>query len=315
MTDQQLDPIKPSKTSVMAVDRIMALIPRSIDEAWRLSEAFVLAGMVPNSLEVKNDQKATTARVMTVMLKGMEVGLGPASALQSIMVINQKPCIYGDGASSLVNASGIVEYIKTDITGTSWGPGYKVTVTLKRRDQSEPIVRSFSYEDAKRAGLANKSGPWTYYPERQCYWRAWSWAARDGASDALMGLAIKEEVDDFKIEQAREQRLDTSDLDAGLPPPKQIEAPKEDLPTGVWIEKVDPDAHPDWSKKKWGLGALEIVTGLKEVKTLEEFHKYLSKNESGISNVREHAHQDVVEAVDFAVQNKSVELGQTIRKT
>lgn len=81
---------------------------------------------------------------MIGILKGMEVGYGPATALQIIMIINNKPCLYGDGASALVNASGKIEWQKKETTQDSWAPGYKVTITMKRRDQTEPVSRSFS---------------------------------------------------------------------------------------------------------------------------------------------------------------------------
>lgn len=219
----------PIKSPILATGKVLSIVPQNLDEAYRLSEAFVMAGMAPKSYVVEKqdaggnnikgtvDHKATCARVMIGIMHGMAIGYAPTIALANIMIINNKACLYGDGASALINKSGIVEYIKTDITGETWGPLFKVTVSLKRKDQSEPIVRSFTYEDAKRAKLLGKYGPWQDYPERQCYWRAWSWAARDGASDALMGLHVAEEVQDYKIEQAREHKLDTSDLDAGLP--------------------------------------------------------------------------------------------------
>lgn len=211
-----------TKTQVTAQHDIMAITPRNLDEAWRMADAFRMAGMVPKSLEGKSD-KETTAKVMLAILKGAEVGYGPVTAVSTIMIINNKTCLYGDGASALVQSSGKIDWIKTDIEGGkngAWGEGYKVTVSLKRKDQSEPYVRTFSFEDAKRARLNGKQGPWTEYPERQCYWRAWSWAARDGASDALMGLSVAEEVRDYETEQRRIAKTDISDLDDA---PKQIQ--------------------------------------------------------------------------------------------
>jgi hypothetical protein len=204
------------RAQVNAQASVMALTPRNLDEAWRMAEAFRTAGMVPKSLEGKGE-KETTAKVMLAILKGAEVGYAPVTAVSTIMIINNKTCLYGDGATALVQSSGKVEWIKTSIeskdSSGKWGEGYKVTVSLKRKDQEEPYVRCFSFEDAKRARLTGKQGPWTDYPERQCYWRAWSWCARDGAADALMGLAVAEEVRDYAIEAARGGKTDTSDLD------------------------------------------------------------------------------------------------------
>jgi hypothetical protein len=208
----------PMPVLVQAQREVMAIMPRNMDEAWKMANAFVLANMVPKSLEGKSPDE-TKAKVMLAICKGSEVGYAPVTAVSTIMVINNKACIYGDGATALVQNSGKVEWIKTKIESKDdsgkWGEGYKVTVILKRKDQEEPYVRSFSFDDAKRARLAGKQGPWTDYPERQCYWRAASWAYRDGAADTLMGLAVAEEVRDYETEAAREHIADTSSLDDG----------------------------------------------------------------------------------------------------
>ena len=210
-------PKQPANPITLQAQReVMAIMPRTMDEAWKMANAFVLANMVPRSLEGKTAEE-TKAKVMLAICKGSEVGYAPVTAVSTIMVINNKACLYGDGATALVQNSGKVEWIKTKIESKDnsgkWGEGYKVTVSLKRKDQDDPYVRSFSYEDAKRARLLGKQGPWTDYPERQCYWRAASWAYRDGVSDALMGLSVAEEVRDYETEAARAHVADTSSLD------------------------------------------------------------------------------------------------------
>lgn len=213
---QEVAKIAPLPVQVHAHSDIQAIAVRNMDEAWKMACAFHAAGMVPRSLEGKNDAE-TKAKVMLAICKGSEVGYAPVTAVSTIMIINNKACIYGDGATALVQNSGKVEWIKTEIVSKGdtgkWGEGYKVTVSLKRKDQQEPYIRSFSFEDAKRARLHGKVGPWTDYPERQCYWRAASWAYRDGCADALMGLAVAEEVQDYATEAGRDHKADTSSLD------------------------------------------------------------------------------------------------------
>lgn len=204
------------KLEVRAQREVMVIMPTTIDEVYRTADLFRLAGMVPKSLQGKND-KETNAKVALAIMKGSEVKIGPVTAVSTIMVVNNKASIYGDGAKALVLASGKIEYEKVEIDGTWNDKTYKVTVRMKRWDQKEEVVRSFSYQDAQRAGLIGKGGadaPWTRYPERQTYWRAWSWAARDAANDALSGLAVFEEVSDYAIEQRRlHDKPDTSSLD------------------------------------------------------------------------------------------------------
>jgi hypothetical protein len=107
---------------------------------------------------------------------------------------------------------------------------FSITVSLKRRGQNEPYVRSFSKQDATNAGLigrARAGSPWKSYPERQTYWRAWTFAARDGFADALMGLTIAEELEDYAQITAARAPADTSDLGDT---PAQITSKAEEKP-------------------------------------------------------------------------------------
>jgi hypothetical protein len=55
----------------------------------------------------------------------------------------------------------------------------------------------FSMADAKRAGLAGKSGPWSQYPARMLTLRARGFALRNAFADALRGLITAEEAQDY----------------------------------------------------------------------------------------------------------------------
>jgi len=69
-----------------------------------------------------------------------------------------------------------------------------------RSGRSEPITRTFSIEDAKRAGLWQKPGPWTDYPDRMLMMRARAFALRDAFPDVLMGLYLREEFEGVEAE-------------------------------------------------------------------------------------------------------------------
>ena len=49
----------------------------------------------------------------------------------------------------------------------------------------------------KKAGLWGKAGPWSQYPKRMLQMRARSFALRDKFADALSGLLMAEEVQDY----------------------------------------------------------------------------------------------------------------------
>jgi len=172
------------KPAVQSGGTISAMIPTDIDQAFRLANAIALSGMTPKAYG--NDPN----KVFVGILAGAEVGLAPFQALQSIAVINGNPAIWGDGALALVQASGLLEDIEETDDGTT------ATCRVVRRGKETPIVRTFSDEDAKRAGLLGKAGPWTQYRPRMRQMRARSWALRDGFADVLKGLHIAEEVRD-----------------------------------------------------------------------------------------------------------------------
>ncbi len=175
----------PVKAQVNSGNKLAAFVPTSIDEAWRLAGAIASSGMTPKAYG--NDQN----KVMVGIIAGAEVGLTPFAALQSIAVINGNPSLWGDGALALVQASGLLE----DMEETD--DGHTATCRLNRAGRATPIVRSFSMDDAKKAGLAGKAGPWTQYTARMRQMRARAFAMRDGFSDVLKGLHIAEEVRDY----------------------------------------------------------------------------------------------------------------------
>lgn len=167
---------------------IRAIIPQTFEEAWRIASAVAKAGMAPKGL-------STPEQCTIAILHGLEVGMPPMMALQSIALINGRPTIWGDGAMGLVQASGKLQTIKESIEGS--GDNRTATCRLIRVGDPEPKTGRFSMGDAKKAGLLGKQGPWTTYPDRMLQMRARSWALRDGFADVLKGLSIAEEVRDY----------------------------------------------------------------------------------------------------------------------
>lgn len=179
-TEQQRAP----KPPVQAGGTISAMIPTDVDQAYRLAQAIARSGMTPKAYSNDPD------KVFVGILAGAEVGLAPFQALQSIAVINGNPSIWGDGALALVQASGLLEDIEETDDGNT------ATCRVVRKGKPTPVTHTFSMEDAKKAGLAGKAGPWTQYPKRMRQMRARSWALRDAFPDVLKGLHIAEEVRD-----------------------------------------------------------------------------------------------------------------------
>ena len=178
-------PLRPRRRDLMAGSRPRPIVPKSLSEAYRIAQAVCAAKMAPKGLE-------TPEACMIAIMHGLEVGLSPLSALQRIAVINGRPTIWGDGALALVKASGLCEAIEEWIEGDD-PQSWIAVCNLIRKHDPVPVERRFSSEDAKRAKLWGKSGPWSDYPKRMLQMRARAFALRDAFPDVLGGLYLTEE--------------------------------------------------------------------------------------------------------------------------
>lgn len=185
----------PAKSEVRTGGPLAALVPATLDDAFRLAKALSMSGdMVPKHFQGKPEA------CMAAIVRGMEVGLAPMQALSNIAVINGRPSLWGDALPALVQRAG--HHVDVEIEGE--GDRAVAVATLTRGDTGKVIVRRFSMADAKRAGLLGKQGPWQQYPTRMLAHRARSWAVRDGAADALMGMHVAEETQDYGPDAARD---------------------------------------------------------------------------------------------------------------
>lgn len=169
---------------------LAALVPQSLDDAFRLAKALASSGdMVPKHFQGKPEM------TMAAIIRGMEIGLAPMQALSNIAVINGRASIWGDALPALMQRAG--HHLDVDMQGE--GDNLTAVATLTRGDTGKVIVRTFSVQDAKKASLWGKAGPWQAYPARMLQMRARSLACRDGAADALMGLQVAEEMRDAPL--------------------------------------------------------------------------------------------------------------------
>ena len=168
-----------------------------------MGEAMQFAKMVSQSDFAPKDFKGKPESCLLAIQHGSEVGLSPMQSLQSIAVINGRPTIWGDAALALVQSSPACEYIKEYIEGD--GDQAVAVCEVKRRGYPAATVSTFSMFDAKRAGLAGKSGPWTQYPARMLALRARGFALRNAFADALRGLVTAEEAQDYPQAEAAKE--------------------------------------------------------------------------------------------------------------
>lgn len=138
-----------------------------------------------------------------IIIVGRGVGLNPTQSIANIMIVNGKSTIWGDAVPGLVIASGLLEERKEWYEGAEGDDDFTAVCSLKRVGEKEARVTRFSVEDAKRAHLWGKKGPWQEYPARQMMWRARSWCYRDTFPDVMCGLVFAEEVMDYPESSGR----------------------------------------------------------------------------------------------------------------
>ena len=168
------------------------------------SEAKTFAGELAASNLVPKAYAGKPLDILVAIQWGNEIGLAPMQALQNISVINGKPSVYGDAAMALVQAHPACEGVEEFFEGE--GTPNPVAVCIAHRRGRKPVTAKFSVDDAVRAGLWKKQGPWTQYPKRMLQMRARGFALRDAFPDALKGLITTEEADDYPQEAKQEAK-------------------------------------------------------------------------------------------------------------
>ncbi len=160
-----------------------AFVPSTLTEAVEVAKLLASSGLLPKQYD------GNVGAVLVAMQMGAEVGLPPMAAIQNIAVINGRPSLWGDAMLAVCMAhpkwGGIEES----------GDAKTATCTVWRKGDEKPRTVTFTIEDARTAGLANKD-TYKQYPARMLQMRARAFALRDKFPDALRGLASAEEMED-----------------------------------------------------------------------------------------------------------------------
>lgn len=225
---------------MMQLTTTKGFAPATMGEAMEFSKMLADSSMVPRAYQGKPQD------IMVCVQWGYELGLAPMQALQNIAVINGKPSVYGDAMAALVQASPVCEGIDETFEGVE-GTGEFAAVCIARRKGRQPVTIKFSVNDAKRAGLWNKQGPWTQYPKRMLQMRARGFALRDAFPDVLKGLISAEEAADYPDDAKPRPIKDVTPIPANpldmiAPPAEPIETIEAVIATTV--EEYVPDLEP-----------------------------------------------------------------------
>lgn len=240
-------------TEITTQKQTFSLAPKDLDEAMRFADMLASASIVPK------DYIGKPGNVLVAIQWGMELGLQPMQAMQSIAVINGRPSLWGDAMLALVKAHPAFEWIKEDCDGNI------ATCTVKRRGEPE-VTQSFSLEEAKKAGLTGKQGPWTQYPKRMLQMRARGFALRDAFPDALRGVISAEEARDTPAER---------DMGAAEVVSSRPSAPAAPAALPDYSQSAFADNLPKWSAAilSGKLTADEVITRASTKGVLSEAQK------------------------------------------
>lgn len=213
------------------------LSPQNFEQALTFSNYLADSDMVPK------DFKGKPGNCLIAMQWGAELGLKPLQSLQNLAVINGRPALWGDAVIALVLSSPVCEYVTED------DDGYTATCRVKRKGAPEQI-RTFSMEDAQKAGLAGKQGPWSQYPKRMRQMRARAFALRDVFPDVLRGMPVAEELQDMATSQQ-------------AAPQEKSMGPAEVV-------------QPEWAADRWAAGLQKWVDGIVAGKPLADVLAWLN---------------------------------------
>ena len=173
------------KRSAIA-DLAYNVAPKTYAELVDMTMKFSNTEFVPKAYIGKPDS------ILVASMWGAQLGMSPMTSIQNLCVINGKPSLYGDAMVGVVRASGKLEYLVE-----TWDATTQTAICKVKRVGQPENVETFSMEDAKKAGLFGKSGPWSQYPRRMCKFRARGFALRDTFADVLMGIVSAEEAADM----------------------------------------------------------------------------------------------------------------------
>lgn len=198
--------------------------PRNPTEARDLAKDLAGTQLVPQAFRGK------PADIFVSWSLGAPLGLSLLASLRHIAVINGTPSLWGDGMLAVVRGHPDCEGVEETINGE--GDAMEAVCAVSRRGE-KPVVRTFSVQDAKTAGLWGKN-VWKSYPRRMLQMRARGFACRDAFADALCGMPLAEEVRDITSEvtvlDEPEGATATERLRKKLEAEKSVGGPATDAP-------------------------------------------------------------------------------------
>lgn len=169
----------------------MALVPSEWRPGWVdvMAPAVELAERIYRTEFVAGALRGRPEAVVACILAGHEVGIGPLQALSKIYVVDGRPTMSAELMRALVLRAGHDFWIEEN-------SNTRVTVAGRRAGREFVSKVTWTMDDARRAGLANKQN-WQKYPRSMLLARATSELCRLMFADVLGGISYStEELED-----------------------------------------------------------------------------------------------------------------------
>ena len=145
-----------------------------------------IARLAPSTI-LPTAYRGNAANAFVAAETGAALGLEPLQALASIAVINGRATLSSDLMAAVIRRAGHTLRIAEN------GPESVTATLIRADDKAFKFEVTWDKDKAVKAGLWGQKGPWSQYPTQMLRARAITEVARQGASEALMGMIYSPE--------------------------------------------------------------------------------------------------------------------------
>lgn len=200
MSEQQTQPAPEEKKELAPVSSLFSCFPtrEQLNTMDLLAQRYMQAGVIPNGLN-------TAPKIMVALQIGMDLGLTPIMALNSVYIVNGKPTLFGEAVPYLILRDG--HKIEWGVYDDEQGNEHQIqnnakqaAVRITRKDTGQKMSQLFTMQMAIDRGYT-KNPVYKTFPENMLMWRAIGMIAKFICTDSLKGLDIKEIVESEAVQE------------------------------------------------------------------------------------------------------------------
>jgi hypothetical protein len=183
------DAAKNNTSLAVLSGKLVNFEPQSATETWLLAQYFFAAkSMLPARLGSVGD-------VFMTLMAGRSLGLDAMTAIRGIDCVEGKVFIEGDLVHAMLLSrlkAEDGEYVEL-LESTDKGATYE----FMKKGWKKPKQGTFNEEDARKAGLLDKKGPWQSYRKAMFRHRAMVTWGREYFPQWFLGVYTNEEREEF----------------------------------------------------------------------------------------------------------------------